>query len=356
MDETAKSSPGRIAMLDWVRGFAMFFIAGGEVVVLALAELLPGKPRAFLAEQMGHVAWEGCAFYDVIFPTFLLISGASFACAWARSSAQGGARWGRLALRTLCLVVLGVIYNGALEQSSLSAIRFPSVLARIGLGVFLAAIPYACLSKGWRLAFFPLGLAAYAGLFAWCGGAEAYVESGNWAGKVDEALLPGAVNGLDPEGVISTLGALLTAYLGMLLGDFMRSPIARKALWLAAGGGLLLGLAWGFSPWVPIIKRLWTASYVCCAGGWTLLICAAFQLVAETLRPKRALGWLSFIGAHALWFYFLPRFVDFRAVAWKVVGGVTQACDAPRAVQGIVWAVAGFGALYLTVWALRRRA
>ncbi len=349
---------GRVRMLDAVRGFSMFLICGGEAVVLALCACLPAAWGDPVREQMHHVRWEGVRFYDLIFPTFLLVSGAAFTFAWRRQEAKGvpaPRRWARLALRTGLLVALGIVYNGALEQTSFIAMRFPSVLARIGLGVFLAAVPYAFLPGRWRYAFLPVGLAAYALLFALCGGEAAYAQANNWAGAVDRALLPGCPLGLpDPEGLVSTLGAALTAFLGMALGDFLRSGIRRKALWMALAGVALIGVAHGASPWVPVVKKLWTSSYVCLAGGWTLVICSVFYLLADVLRLRRSLAFLTFIGTNALWFYFLPRFFDFRAAAWKVVGGLTRAWVPDASWRNLVSAAAGMAALWLAVWLLKR--
>lgn len=359
--ETQVASPapgGRVRMLDAVRGFSMFFICGGEAVVLALCACLPGAWGDVVKTQLRHVDWEGFRFEDLIFPTFLLISGTAFTFAWRRQEAKGLSaprRWGRLAVRTALLVALGMVYNGALEQTSFAAVRVPSVLARIGLGVFLAALPYVFLPGRWRYLFFPVGLAAYALLFAVCGGEAAYAQANNWTGAVDKALLPGRPLGFpDPEGVVSTLGAVLTAFLGMSLGDFLRTGVRRKALWMALAGLALIGAAYALSPWVPIIKRLWTSSYVCLAGGWSLLLCALFHLLAETFQLRRSLFFLTFIGTNALWFYFLPCYFNFRAAAWRVVGGCTRAWVPDAAWRGVIGAVAGMAVLWLAVWLLRR--
>lgn len=108
------------------------------------------------------------------------------------------------------------------------------------------------------------------------------------------------------------------------------------------------------SPKVWVIKRLWTSSYVCLAGGWSLLLCALFHLLADTFQLRRSLFFLTFIGANALWFYFLPRYFNFRAAAWRVVGGCTRAWVPDAAWRGVIGAVAGMAALWLAVWLLRR--
>ena len=349
----------REPVLDWVRGFAMFFICGGGTVVLTLAACFPKPIAETVRTQLTHVSWEGFRFEDLIFPTFLLVSGAAFTFAWRRQRERGlpaACRWGRLFVRTAALILLGIVYNGGLEQTSLAAVRFPSVLARIGLGVLLAAIPYVALPQRFRWLFFPIGLALYGTLFHLCGGASPYANP-NWSVRVDNALLPGKLWGSpDPEGVVSTFGALFTAYLGMLLGDFLHGGTRRKALWMAAAGVMFIAAAYTLSPWVPVVKKLWTASYVCLAGGWTLLVCAAFQAFSALPgRVTRWLGGLAFIGTHALWFYLLPRFFDFGHAANLVVGGPIRAHLGQSPWCGFLLALAAFLALWLTVRLLRPR-
>ena len=69
----------RVHMLDVVRGWSMFFIAGGDALLLSVCLAFPNLPgAAWMRFHLGHVQWEGFTFYDALFPTFLLISGASF--------------------------------------------------------------------------------------------------------------------------------------------------------------------------------------------------------------------------------------------------------------------------------------
>ena len=69
---------GRLYSLDVLRGFDMFFIMGGDAVLLSLCWLLPTKWGSNVASQLGHPVWHGFTAYDLIFPLFLFISGISF--------------------------------------------------------------------------------------------------------------------------------------------------------------------------------------------------------------------------------------------------------------------------------------
>ena len=352
----------RVHMLDVVRGWSMFFIAGGDALLLALCLCFPNVPgSAWIREQLGHVQWEGFTFYDALFPTFLLISGASFTYSWMRQKEHGVSllrRWVRLTLRTLLFIVLGVLYNGALSATSLGDIRYASVLARIGLGVYLAAIAYVSFPVKWRWIGLPVGLFAYVALFEFCGGEAPYAME-NWAGEIDRAWLPGridgsGVNGLDPEGLVSTLGAPITAYIGMLLADFLRSKIQPKALWITIAGVVLLVLGYGCAPWVPIVKKLWTSTYVCVAGGWTLLFCSLIYCFTDVLNSRRWFTPITFFGTAALWFYLLPKLFDFRAAAWKLVGGITVAATDSSAIHLLICTFVALLLSWVTIWLLRR--
>lgn len=353
----------RVQMLDVVRGWCMFFIAGGDALCLSLCLAFPSLPfAAWVRSQLDHMQWEGFTFYDGLFPTFLLISGAAFTYSWKRQEARdvpSAKRWMHLGFRTLLLIVLGLFYNGALSQTDWHTMRFASVLARIGLGVCFAAIAYVHLPLRWRWTFFPVGLLAYVGLFAICGGEAPYAMHNNWAASIDRAWLPGVpdasgFDGLDPEGIVSTLGAILTAYLGMLLADLLRSAWRYKALWMALGGLVLLGVGYGCAPWVPIIKKLWTATYVCVAGGWSLIFCSGIYCLTDCLRLHRWFAPITLFGTGALACYLLPKVFDLYGASWRLLGGVTQVLTDTVALHRAVCAGGALVLLWCSVWVLRQ--
>ena len=104
-----------------------------------------------------------------------------------------------------------------------------------------------------------------------------YEAGRNLANYVDSIYLPlSKWNGnWDPEGLLSTLPAIGTCLLGVFAGLFLRNetvPAQKKVFWLFAAGviSLLLGLLWG--TWFPIIKQIWTSSYVMVTGGLSVLL------------------------------------------------------------------------------------
>src|ERR1035441_11105488 len=83
------SSGGRLASIDALRGFDMFWIIGGATVFSSLADVCPNPVTLSLKGQLGHVSWEGCHFYDLIYPLFLLLIGTALPFSLNRRQAQG---------------------------------------------------------------------------------------------------------------------------------------------------------------------------------------------------------------------------------------------------------------------------
>src|SRR5438309_1936211 len=80
----------RLMSLDALRGFDMFWIVGGEELVHALYKGMPNGLTALLHQQMDHQPWEGVHFYDLIFPTFVFMVGASLVFSLTKMIEQDG--------------------------------------------------------------------------------------------------------------------------------------------------------------------------------------------------------------------------------------------------------------------------
>src|SRR5260221_2731063 len=76
---TADSATGtrRLMSVDALRGLDMFWIIGADSLVYALNRMSGSGPTRFLADQLEHAVWEGFHFYDLIFPLFVFMMGAS---------------------------------------------------------------------------------------------------------------------------------------------------------------------------------------------------------------------------------------------------------------------------------------
>ena len=330
----ADGKPERLWSLDALRGFDMLFISGLGGIVYELAILIFGGSDAWLAQQMKHVAWEGFHQHDTIFPLFIFLAGVSypFSCAAARAKGFGTRELVLKATRRLvALVALGLIYNGIL-QFDFAHQRWASVLARIGMAWYGAALLYlfvrnvkarVAIAVGllvgyWVVCFFLVAPDAPAG-------ADSFSAAGCFAGYVDRLLLPGrmAEPNLDPEGWLSVFPSVALAMGGVFAGELVRRTDVtggRKALALVGAAVALAALTWIWTPWCPIIKKIWTPTFVLVCGGADLAVLAALYWIMD-VKGWRAWAFpLRVIGLNAITVYLLQKVVDIGSVVRFFVG------------------------------------
>jgi predicted acyltransferase len=322
----------RIASIDALRGFDMFWITGGEAIIHALHRLHPGGTMNALNKQFEHMPWAGFHFYDLIFPLFLFVVGVVLPFSLTKRLEAGANRaqlYRHIAVRLVVLFVLGLIYNGLLDLN-LHDLRIAGVLQRIALCYFFAALIVMNTRVRGQIAFFVGILLTYWAVMMLVPvpglGAGVLTPAGNLASFLDRRLLPlpYCCFGLgDNEGILSTLPAIATALLGVLAGQWLRSRQSpnRKALGLAGAGvaSLLIGFTWSFN--FPIIKNLWTSSFVLIAGGWSLLLLALFYWIIDVRGYRRWSFFFTVIGMNAITMYLADRFFDFGTITSIFVHG-----------------------------------
>ncbi len=318
--------PGRIASIDALRGFDMFWITGGEGIIHALAHIFPSSPAMQgLDHQFHHVPWEGFVFYDLIFPLFIFIVGVVLPFSLTKRLEAGANRrqlYEHMAKRLIILFMLGLVYNGLLDLN-FHTLRLAGVLQRIGLAYFFAAfivmntkVRGQAIATGSMLVtyFLILKFVPVPGV-----GAGVLTPGGNLSAYLDQHFLPRPfccyLYG-DNEGILSTLPAICTCMMGVLAGHWLRSDRTprRKLKGLVIAGilSLALALAWGI--WFPIIKNLWTSSYVLFAGGWSLLLLALFYWMIDMRGWTRWAFFFTVIGMNPLTIYILDRLFDFGTI------------------------------------------
>jgi predicted acyltransferase len=324
----------RLQSLDALRGFDMFWIIGGSGLVLGLAKLIAGgETPDWLPIQLEHPAWNGCTFCDLIFPLFVFIVGAALPFSLGKRIERGenlGRVYWRVFRRTVLLVLLGLLYQGLLENGFSANLRWPSVLGRIGLAYGCAAvITLNTSSFRARVAWIAILLLGYWATMMWVPvpdyGAGNPEPGKTLADYIDQHLLPGRLycGNHDPEGLLSTIPAVATCLLGVLAGQWLRRPRPdgyRKAAVLLASGAACLALGWLWSMVVPLNKNLWTSSFVLWTGGWSLLLLSVFYLVIDVLGWKKWAFFFVVVGANAITIYLACRFVDFSAVGKLLFG------------------------------------
>jgi predicted acyltransferase len=312
----------------------MFWIVGGDTLATVLLNRFPSRTSDTLKQQLEHVEWEGFRFYDLIFPLFLFLVGCVIPFSLQKYSDNPAAAVGRILRRTLLLILLGLICNGLLNFAP-AQLRWCGVLQRIGICYGLAALLCLTLTPRKLVITITSILLGYWALLAFIpvpGGVPGdYSKAGNLAGWVDRTVLPGVIlkpyyGDGDNEGLLSTVPAVATPLIGCLAGIWLRSSRSGlvKTLGLVLAGAVLLaiGTAWGHL--FPIIKNLWTSSFVLVAAGWSLLLTAVFYFIIDVIGFRRWAFPFTVIGVNAITIYVAPRFIDFDHLTSFFLSGTAR--------------------------------
>ena len=334
---TAESKPApdtRLKSLDALRGFDMFWIAGGDTLARLLLDRFPPPQTTQLKTQLEHVDWEGFRLYDLIFPLFMFLVGCVIPLSLEKYRQRPADVYLRIIRRTVLLFVLGLVCNGLLKFE-FSSLRYAGVLQRIAICYGIAAILFLNLRLRGLIVTTLSILLGYWAILSWVpvpgGTAGDLSKEGNLSGYLDRLLLPGRILGQyygygDNEGILSTLPAVVTVLLGIFAGLWLKS--ARNG-WMKSGGLLLggilclaAGLLWGTR--FPVIKNLWSSSFVLVAGGYSLLLLTVFYTLIDVLKFQRWSFFWIVIGVNAITIYVVPRFVDFDKMATFSLSGTAR--------------------------------
>lgn len=338
----------------------MCWILGLDAVLTeALVDAFPGSPMAAgLAAQFTHVDWEGFRFYDLIFPLFLFLSGVSLAIALPRRVEREGrgAAIRHLLARAAVIFVLGVLYSGGLKDGW-EGVRWMGVLQRIGIAS--AAAGLLSLAVGTRgLVATAAGLLIGYFLLLRCVpvpgvGAGNFAEGMNLTNYLDSIWLPGRKydGDHDPEGILSTLPAIATALLGLLAGRWITTQASptRRVCGLLLAGGTMIALGWLWHPFFPVIKKIWSSSFVLVAGGWSAVLLGVFHALVDVHGWRRGLAPFRWVGANPIGLYLAAGFGFFHTIASRLMA---QPVSPP-------WdwlpALMTFAVMLTTAWWLHRR-
>ena len=347
----------RLASLDTLRGFDMFFISGLAALIIAICGLFPGGADCWLAQQMTHVEWNGWRHHDTIFPLFLFIAGISFPFSYAKQQEKGasrGAIYRKIFVRGLVLFGLGLLCNGILNFH-FDTLRFYSVLGRIGLAWMFAALLFINFKPGTRAI---IAAAILIGYWLLCmipapdvPGADPLSQDGCLVGYIDRCIMPGHLydGNFDPEGLLSTLPAIVTAMLGMFTGEWVRKENVsgnRKTVYMLAAAALCFALGYIWNIWFPINKKLWSSSFVLVLAGFSLASFAAFYWIIDVKGWNKWIFPFQIVGMNSIAIFMLPRFISISYARDFFLGGVIRLCPGG-------WAdVAASGGRLLFVWLL----
>jgi predicted acyltransferase len=307
----------RLTSLDVFRGMTM-----ATMILVNMASLGDTYP------WLDHAPWHGCTIADLVFPFFLYIIGVAMAFSLAKYTSGNApitknVYW-QIIRRSLILFGLGLILNNLLWNYNLTDpkffhdlghLRMMGVLQRIGIAFLLASIAVLNLShRGlwilaieilvgyWLILTFVPALDCSDGVFT---------KFGNFGAYIDRLIITpahlhkGSKFMSDPEGLFSTLPAIVNVLFGYLTGAWLKrqSVSSRVSLNLLMFGlvAVVIGLIWnGF---FPINKKLWTSSFVLFTTGWGLISLAACYELVDVRKYSKLFKPLEIMGLNAIFIY-----------------------------------------------------
>lgn len=364
---SAQSAPAggsqRLMSLDALRGFDMFWIVGGESLVAGLAAATKWPWLQRLLPQFQHVPWEGFHGMDLVMPLFLFIVGTAMPFSLGKRLARGDSTAGIYAhvlRRVVILFILGMMVQGNLLAYDWSRIKFYSnTLQAIAAGYLIATVLMLHLSVAWQMLTTAGLLLLFWALLAWVPvpghGAGCLTPDANFAIYLDKAILGRFQDGTCYSWILSSMNFGATTMLGVFAGQLLRSGKSEWAkaagLAVAGVGCLIVGIVW--SHWFPIIKHLWTSSFVLYSGGMSFLLLAGFYLLIDVCRLRRWAFLFVVIGANAIAVYVATHLFDFRLLGDVFVRGLSQRLGDWNA---FVRALAGFAMVWLILlWMYRKK-
>ena len=315
------STSHRLLSLDVLRGATM--------AAMILVNNGGDEPSSYW--PLKHAEWNGWTPTDLIFPFFLFIVGVATTFSLAARLSRGETRRSLLqhiVWRGALLFAIGVYLNG-FPYHALASWRIYGVLQRIAICYTISAIITLWVGPRWQWAIVFGCLAGYwlmmrfvpiPGFGVPTHNIPLLDPDGNLAAWLDRKLLMGHLyeGTRDPEGLLSTIPAIATNLLGVLTGEWLRSPRSQraKAVGMAVFGVAAVIVALWVDTWFPINKKLWTSSFVVFTAGMALVCLAVCYWIVDIQGWRRWTKPIQVFGANSIAAYV---FADIVAIAlWRI--------------------------------------
>lgn len=325
----AEASP-RFLSLDVFRGMTICFM----IIVNN-----PGTDQSFW--PLNHAAWHGFTPTDLVFPSFLFAVGNAMSFAMKKYQQIGNAAvLTKIFKRTILIFLIGYlmywfpffnIHNGHFELRPISHTRIMGVLQRIALCYCFASLMVYYLSKRTVYILSAIFLIGYWILLLVFGDHSdplgMLTNAGTYLDKAlfgDAHLYHGEGVAFDPEGLLSTIPAIVNVIIGYYAGKFIQEKgktydtIAKLLLM----GCLFIFIAVCWDSVFPINKKLWTSSFVFITTGLDMVIISFLIYAVEIVKWNKG-NWTNFftvVGKNPLFIYITSE-VLLIILSWIVIAG-----------------------------------
>jgi len=354
-------SSERILSVDSLRGFDMFWIIGGGLFLENL-NLAVGSPlTSFLAIQMDHVEWFGFRFYDIIMPLFLFIVGVALPFSFRRRLANDPSiskLWPHILKRVALLWLFGMLVQGHLLTYSVDKFHlYSNTLQAIAAGYLIASFVMIYLKVAMQIVATLLMMLLYWAIMEFVPvpgfGAGVCTPDGNFAIYLDKLVFGSFQDGTTYTWIVSSLNFGATTLLGVFIGYLLQSALSglKKIYYMVGIGTLLVIVGLIMNIWNPIVKHIWTGSFVFFSGGLCVLLLAFFYLVIDYWKIQTKRRFFIIIGSNAIFAYLASHLFDWRLIADVFLGGLKQYTnDWYPLIRG----VGGFSALFFVLWQMQK--
>jgi predicted acyltransferase len=300
----------------------------GATVALMILVNNPGS-WGHIYSPLQHATWHGCTPTDLVFPFFLFAVGNALAFVMPRFEEAGTSSFlKKVFKRAILIFLIGLFLNWSpfikwqgeeIVGKPWETVRIFGVLQRIALCYLFAALAVYFLKARGALWFGLMLLLFYWLLCWWLGDpGDAYSLNGYFGTAVDQKILglshmyKGEGVAFDPEGLTSTLPAIVQVILGFLAGRYIRMKGKTydmlAHLFIAGAVLIFIGFCWDIV--FPINKKIWTSSYVLYTTGLALMVIGLLIYLLEFKEAKG--GWSRFFdvfGKNPLFIFFLSGFL-----------------------------------------------
>ena len=284
-----------------------------------------------------HAQWSGWTPTDLVFPFFLFIVGVAITLSLGRRVESGAVSrdvYLKIFKRTLIIFAIGLFLSG-FPHFVLAEWRIPGVLQRIAVCYCLASLIFLntrprtqiLISVALLLCYWVLVMTVAAPGYA----AGDLTKDGSLPSFVDRTVFGRHVwaqaKVYDPEGLLSTIPALVTALIGVLAGTWLRNERSRieKSAGMFVAGAVLVAIGWAWNAFFPINKALWTSSYVMFTGGLALQFLALCYWLIDIKGYRRWAKPFEIFGLNAIALYvladLLANLFEFIKVGDDSLGG-----------------------------------
>lgn len=310
-----------------------------------------------------HAQWNGMTLADLVFPSFLFIIGMS---TWL-SLRKFGFRWSRavaakVVRRAVLLFAIGLAINWldmALGGRPLdfAHLRLWGVMQRIALCYLLTAA-LALSARRWFVPIIMVGLIGYAALLLLCGGYD-YDAATNLLAQADLHVVGYDhlyhKSPVDPEGLVSTLSAMVHTMMGFVVMQQLstKPSLKGKMLFLGLYGLLMLVVGLALTEWLPLNKRVWSPTYVLTTIGLSMLVlCALTALIDRRQLDARhkVLVLPLATGMNPLALYVGSEVVAIAVGAWGIKDAAFRALHV--LIPDASWAGFAYALLFTAIFAL----